>query len=49
MNGMGLAKAEGVMAADRDGYQVSAELDELSCDLMGEALDLLAEGEDAAT
>ena len=34
------------MAADRDGYRVSAELDELSCDLMGEALDLLAEGED---
>lgn len=34
------------MAAKDDGYQVSAELDELSCDLMGEALDLLAEGED---
>lgn len=28
------------------GYRVSPELDELSCELMGSAFDLLAEGED---
>jgi len=34
------------MAAKGNGYKVSAALDELSCELMGEALDRLAEGED---
>lgn len=35
------------MAAKRSGdYTVSAELDELSCELMGQALDLLADGQD---
>ncbi len=35
------------MAAKKESnYTVSAELDELSCELMGQALDLLAEGED---
>lgn len=35
------------MAAKRSrDYTVSAELDELSCELMGQAFDLLADGED---
>ena len=41
-------KGEGIgMAARHNGeYRVSAELDELSCDLMGAALDRLAAGDD---
>ena len=34
------------MARQSEGYTISAELDELSCELMGEALDRLAEGAD---
>lgn len=33
------------MSAKKNDYRVSAALDELSCDLMGAALDRLAEGE----